>query len=169
MALPREGHLEAVFHTFSYLKKRHNPRMVFDPTCPNMDLSNFQEHDWKHFYGCVQEPVPQDAAEPHGREVNLPARCSRTGFSIYLNAAPTAWLLKKQAMIKTSVFGAELVAVKQVMERLRSLRYKLCMMGVLLSGPSYINQRGQHVSDSQYAASRVNIEEEVELYLLLML
>ena len=150
MALPREGHLEAVFHIFSYLKKRHNSRMVFDPTYPHIDSSNFQEHDWKHFYGDVQEPVPQDAPEARGKEVDLRAfvdsdhagdqraRRSRTGFFIYVNSAPVVWLSKKQATIETSVFGAEFVAMKQVMETLRGLRYKLRMMGVPLSGPSYI-------------------------------
>jgi hypothetical protein len=37
-----------------------------------------------------------------------------------------------------SVFGAEFVAMKQGMEALRGLRYKLRMMGVPISGPSYI-------------------------------
>ena len=36
------------------------------------------------------------------------------------------------------MFGAEFVAMKQGMEALRGLRYKLRMMGVKISGPSYI-------------------------------
>ena len=32
----------------------------------------------------------------------------------------------------------EFVALKLGMERLRGLQYKLCMMGVVISGPSYI-------------------------------
>ena len=32
LALPREGHLEAVFHILGYLKGHQNTRMVFDPT-----------------------------------------------------------------------------------------------------------------------------------------
>ncbi len=53
----------------------------------------------------------------------------------------------KQATIVTSVFGAEFVAMKQGMEALRGIRYKLRMMGVVeLAGPSYI--RGQHVGYS---------------------
>jgi hypothetical protein len=46
--------------------------------------------------------------------------------------------LKKQSTIKTSVFGAEFVAMKQGMEALRGLWYKLQMMGVQINGPSYI-------------------------------
>jgi hypothetical protein len=32
LCLPREGHLEAVFHVFAYLGLHHNARVVFDPT-----------------------------------------------------------------------------------------------------------------------------------------
>ena len=49
-----------------------------------------------------------------------------------------AWLLKKQLTVEISVFGAEFSAMKSGMEHLRGIRYKLRMMGVPLSGPSYI-------------------------------
>jgi hypothetical protein len=48
------------------------------------------------------------------------------------------WVSKKQATIKTSVFGAEFLAMKHGIEKLRGLRYKLCMIGIPLTGPSYI-------------------------------
>ena len=32
LALPREGHLKAIFHMFAYLEKKHHARIVFDPT-----------------------------------------------------------------------------------------------------------------------------------------
>ena len=41
-------------------------------------------------------------------------------------------------MNTTSVFGAEFVAMKHGIEALRGLRYKLHMMGVPLTGPSFI-------------------------------
>jgi hypothetical protein len=34
LCLPREGHLEAVFHVFAYLGLHNNARVVFDPTYP---------------------------------------------------------------------------------------------------------------------------------------
>ena len=150
LALPREGHLETVFHVYTYLKDKHNARMVFDPTYPPIDLDNFKECDWKNFYGDVKEAVPLNAPEPRGKEVDLRlfvdsdhagdrlTRRSRTGFIIYLNMAPIVWCSKKQSTIETSVFGAEFVAMKNGMETLRGLRYKLRMMGVPLSGPSYV-------------------------------
>ena len=60
------------------------------------------------------------------------------GFIIYINDAPIIWFSKKQATVESSVFGTEFVALKQGMETLRGLHYKLQMMGVEISGPSYI-------------------------------
>ena len=151
LAMPREGHLEAVFHLFNYLDKKHNARIVFDPCYAEVDMSVFKECDWKAFYGDVKEAIPPNAPPPRGKDVDLRmfvdsdhagdkrTRRSRTGFLIYLNMSPiTCWFSKKQATIETSVFGAEFVAMKQGMETLRGIRYKLRMMGVELSGPSYI-------------------------------
>ena len=150
LAMPREGHLEALWHMFAYLKNKHNSRMIFDPTYPKIDETTFHECDWKNFYGDVKEAIPPNAPEPRGKEVDLrlfvdsshaddkATRRSRTGYFIFLNMAPIAWLSKKQATVETGVFGAEFVAMKVGMEHLRSLRYKLRMMGVPLSGPSYI-------------------------------
>jgi hypothetical protein len=55
-----------------------------------------------------------------------------------MNMALIVWHSKRQATIETSVFGAEFVAMKHGMETLRGLRYKLRMMGVPISGPSFI-------------------------------
>jgi hypothetical protein len=32
MAAPREGHLDVVFRVFSYLKNKHNARLIYDPS-----------------------------------------------------------------------------------------------------------------------------------------
>ena len=150
LALPREGHLEALFHLFAYIEKKHNARIVFDPSYPEIDMTAFKECDWKHFYGDVHEAIPPNAPPSRGKEIDLRmfvdsdhagdklTRRSRTGFLIFLNMSLVIWHSKKQATIETSVFGAEFVAMKQGMEALRGLRYKLRMMGVPISGPSYI-------------------------------
>jgi hypothetical protein len=46
LALPREGHMHQVFHIFAYLKKYHNTELVFDPSGPCMDESDFELQDW---------------------------------------------------------------------------------------------------------------------------
>jgi len=150
VVMPRKGHLDALFHLFAYLGKKHNARIVFDPSYPDIDMTVFKECDWKHFYGDVKEAIPPNAPSPRGKEVDIRlfvdsdfandqlTRRSRSGFLIYLNMAPIVWYSKKQATIETSVFGSEFVAMKQGTEALRGLRYKLRMMGVPLSGPSFV-------------------------------
>ena len=149
MAAPRVGHLETVFHLFAYLEKKHNSRLIFDPTYPDINMSQFKDCDWKEFYGDIQEAIPPNAPAPRGKEVDLRlfvdsdhagdriTRRSRTGFLIYLNQALIAWYSKRQPTVESSVFGAEFVALKNGMEALRGLRYKLRMMGVPISGPTY--------------------------------
>jgi hypothetical protein len=65
-------------------------------------------------------------------------RRSRTGFLVYLNCAPIYWLSKKQTSIETSCFGDEFSAMKQCVEYLHGLRYKLCMMGIPCEGPAFV-------------------------------
>jgi hypothetical protein len=48
------------------------------------------------------------------------------------------WVTKKHATIETSVYGAEFDAMKHGIEKLQGLCYKLRMMGISLTGPSYI-------------------------------
>ena len=150
LAQPREGHLEAVFHIYSYLHHKHNSRLVFDPTYPEIDVASFKDHEWTDFYGDVKEAIPVNAPAPRGKEVDLRlfvdsdhagdkmTRRSRTGFLIYMNMSPIVWFSKRQPTIETAVFGAEFVAMKNGMETCRGLRYKLRMMGVQLSGPTFI-------------------------------
>jgi hypothetical protein len=118
--MPREGHLDALLHLFAYIEKKHNARVVFDPSYPMIDMSVFKECDWKHMYGDVREAIPPNAPEERGKEVDLRlfvdsdhagdqlTRRSRSGFLIYLNMSPIVWYSKKQATIETSVFGAVL-------------------------------------------------------------
>ena len=51
MAMPREIHLEAVLRVFEFLHKKYNSRMLFDPTYPTINMSNFKECKCKASYG----------------------------------------------------------------------------------------------------------------------
>jgi hypothetical protein len=149
-ALPREGHLGAVFRIYSYLKTKPNARLIFDPAYADIDYSSFPQQNWAEFYGDVTEAIPPDAPAPLGKPVEL--RCyvdadhagekltrrSRSGIIIFINSAPIVWYTKKQNTVETSTFGSEFVALKIATEMLRGLRYKLRMMGILVSGPTYI-------------------------------
>ena len=134
-----------------YLKWKHNSRLFFDPAYPDIDFDSFNDGDeWKTLYGDVTEHIPPNAPDPRGKAVDLRmcvdsdhtgdkmTRRSRTGYFILLNTALINWLSKKQATVEGSVFGAEFVAMKTDVEALRGIRYKLRMMGVPLTGPTYV-------------------------------
>ena len=124
IVMPRKGHLDAVLHVVAHLKVRPNARLVFDPTYQDIDLTLFKEHDWTRFYGDVKEAIPTNAPEPRSKDVDLKMmvdsdhagdrlqRWSCTGFYIFLNSAPIAWVSKQQPTVETSVFGVEFVAMK---------------------------------------------------------
>jgi hypothetical protein len=140
-------------HTWEY----HNARVVFDPTYPAVDMGNFIKTDWKSMYGDVKEMIPSDAYFPRGKEVDLRlfvdydhageqfTRGSRTGFVIYLNMAAIVWFSKRQPTVESSVFGAEFVAMQNGIETCRGLRYKLRMMGVALTGPTFVYEDNMYV------------------------
>ena len=62
----------------------------------------------------------------------------RTGFLIFINMEMINGHTKKQATVEGTVFGAEFVAMKQGVEALRGIRFKLRMMGVKIDGPNYV-------------------------------
>ena len=153
MAMPRQGHLDQVFHMFAYLKKYHNSCLVFDPTEPDLDMSEFERQDWTSSeFGHVDgvEEIPPNMPKPRGVGVTMWSRVdadhaadttnrrSRTGFLVYINSAPIYWMSKKQNSVESSSFGSEFVAMKQCCEYIRGLRYKLRMMGIQVNGPAYI-------------------------------
>ena len=168
LALPRVGHLEQLFHMFGYLDKHHNAEMVFDPTEPSIDDSQFERKDWSNsVYGDVTEELPPNMPPALGRGFKMRAhvdsdhaaesvtRRSRTGFIVFLNNAPIYWMSKKQTSCETSTFGSEFIAMKQATEYIHGLRYKLRMMGIPCDEPTFVygdNQSGlanTSVPDSQ--------------------
>ena len=65
-------------------------------------------------------------------------RRSSTVFIIFMKMAMINWHTKKQATVEGAVFGAEFLAMKQDVEALRGIRFKLWMMGVKIDGPTYV-------------------------------
>ena len=86
-----------------------------------------------------------NAPEPGGKEVDIHmfvhsdhagdkvSRRSQSGFLIYVNTGLVQWFSKKQSTVETLVFGAEFVAMKQGINSLQDLSYKLRMMGIPIS------------------------------------
>ena len=69
---------------------------------------------------------------------NLVTHCSQTGILIFVNRAPIIWYSKHQNTVKTSTFGSEFVAMQIAVELIESLRYKLCMFGIPIEGPTNV-------------------------------
>ena len=151
LAAPRQGHLEAAYHVFAFLKRRPVVKMVFDPTDVNLDESvfhNINREDWYEFYGNVQEELPHRMPEPRGKAVqitcfvdsdhagNVVTRRSHTGILIFVQNAPILWYSKKQNTVESSSFGSEFVAMRVARDMIVALRYKLRMFGIPISGPA---------------------------------
>ena len=90
LCLPREGHLQQVYHIFAYLKANHNSRLVFDH-------SYFL---WRTCYGNVTEELTPTVPPSKGKGIIITAyvdadhagdsvtRRSRTWCIIYINNTP---------------------------------------------------------------------------------
>ena len=148
LSSPRLGHLEQSLHIFAYLKKYNRSKMVFDETMPDFsDTSNFAVNDWTEVYPDAKEVIPLDQPQARGNPVSMTCfedadhagdivtRRSHTGLIVFVNRAPIYWYSKKQNTVESSTFGSEMVAMKQAVEIIEGLRYKVRMMGFPLEGP----------------------------------
>ncbi len=111
----------------------------------------------------MEEAIPPDMPPPLGKDVDLcmmvdsdhagekRTQRSCTGFIILCNLAPIIWLSKQQETIENSVFGAEFVVMKHGIKMLMGLKFKIHMMGIPLSGPTYIygNNKSQATNSSR--------------------
>lgn len=106
--------------------------------------------DWIDFCRGAEEEVPLDLPTPLGLEAEThcfvdashasdkTTRRSQSGILIFINKAPIIFYSKKQNSVETSTFGSEFTAMKQAIELLKALRYKLRMFGVPISGPANV-------------------------------
>ncbi len=150
LALPREGHLQQVYHMFGYLKAKPKKTLAFDPSHPDIDETRFQKCDWHDFYRGAKELIPRDAPEPRGNVVsthcfvdadhagNRVTRRSQTGILIFVNRSCAIWYSKRQNTVETSTFGSEFVAMRIAVELIEALRYKLRMFGIPIEGPTNV-------------------------------
>ena len=150
LALPQHGHLEQLYHMFGYLKANPKLKLYLDPQHPQVDERSFQSYDWYDFYRDAKEAVPGDMLPPRGESVsmhcfvdsdhagNTVTRRSQTGLGLFVNRAPIVGYSKCQNTVETNTFGSEFIVMKTAVEQIEALRYKLCMFGVPLEGPTNI-------------------------------
>ena len=96
------------------------------------------------------EAIPLDCSEPLGNSMsthflsnadlsgNLISRRNQTGVLIFCNRAPIVWHSKRQNAVETSMFGSEMMALKNGVELVEALRYKLRMFGAPIEGATNI-------------------------------
>ena len=61
---------------------------------------------------------------------NKITRRSHTGIIIFVNSAPIVWYSKRQNTVESSTFGSELIALKQAVDMIEGLIYKIRMFGI---------------------------------------
>ena len=132
-AMPREGHLEACYSIFAYLRKHPNMSTIFHPSKLHVNEERFKKADWTDFYGDIKESIPEDMPELLSNPVkmmawvdsdhvgNLVTRQSQTGYLIFLNQSPILWYSKRQNMVEASTFGAEFIAARTCLEAIEGL------------------------------------------------
>jgi hypothetical protein len=97
LALPRVGHLEAVYHVFAYLNKHEKSSIIFYPTDPLPPTLTQAKPDWTPFYSGAEALLPpKKMPEPLGRPLNIyvfvdanhagnvVTRCSHTGILLFV-------------------------------------------------------------------------------------
>ena len=150
---PRTGHLVQALHIFKYLDIHKENSLVFDPKDHDfIDPSDVASKigEMKKAYPDAVEDLPTNAPEPRGNPVSIyvfvdsdhagdkMTRRSQTGIILYLNTAPIVWYSKRQSTVESSTFGSEFVALRIASELTISLRYKLRMFGIPITGPAQV-------------------------------
>lgn len=150
LAMPRSGHLQEVYHIFGYLRQSPRRRLFLDPDHPVISEDRFKKFDWEDFYREAKEDVPTNMPDPLGKAVSTHCfvdashasdkvtRKSQTGILIFINRAPTMWHSKRQNSVEVSTFGSEFIALKNAIELVMGLRYKIRMFGIPIEGPTNI-------------------------------
>ena len=94
IALPRIGHLQAVYHILVYLKQVQERNLYFDPVSPLIRKDSLHQFDWEDFYHDSKEAIPDDMPKQRGKittthffvDANHAAdkvtRCLQTGILI---------------------------------------------------------------------------------------
>ena len=63
---------------------------------------------------------------------------SCTGIIHMLNKTPIEWFSKRQNTVETATYGSEFVAARTAVDQIVDLRYTMRMLGVPLTGPSWM-------------------------------
>ena len=150
LVIPQVGHLEQAFYIFVYLKAHLNRELVFDPALPDINANRFQNCYWTGFYRDSEEVIPSNIPVARGNfmlthclvdanhDGDTDTRRSHTGILFFCNSAPIIWFSKRQNSVEASTSGSYFTAMKNTVEIIYALRYKLRMFGVPIYGSTNI-------------------------------
>ena len=60
-------------------------------------------------------------------------RISHSGYVLFINKEPVKWTSKREQTVKTSAFSSKFISLKQCIEDVEHLRFKLRMFGIPIS------------------------------------
>ena len=119
------------------------------------------EFNWaKSVYGDMSEVVPTNASEPLSKYVTLTHNidanlyhdmltgCSITGILHFLKKMPIDWYSKKQATVKTVIYGSKYIAARVCIDHIVDLRLTLCYLGIPIWEKSYMFGNNKTIIDS---------------------
>ena len=69
IALPKQGHMEQLYHLFSYLNKYHNSELILDPSDKVIDQDEFERQyltSGKFFHVSGNQYLPPNVTDPRG-------------------------------------------------------------------------------------------------------
>jgi hypothetical protein len=71
-----------------------------------------------------------------------------SGTIHFFNESPVISFCKKQQTVETATYGSEFKVARQAVQQIIDLHYTLCMMGILLDGPSWMFGENESVITS---------------------
>ena len=115
-----------------------------DPSLPNLDYQIFTTDapEFKEYYQGAKEEMPHIMPRPRGvadrttafvdssHGDNKVTRRSHSGHILFVNLDPVKWLIRRQQTVETSAFSSEFIALKQCIEDVEHLRFKLRIFGI---------------------------------------
>lgn len=149
-AIPRQGHLNRVKRIFNYLNNFKDASITFNGEQPEHSHYKIIQPEWKYIYGECKEQTPPDAPTPKGKPIVITTFVDAnlmhdviTGRSVsgilhMFNKTPIEWFCKRQNQVETATYGSEFMAMRIGTEQIMELRYMLRMLGVPVTGPSWI-------------------------------
>ena len=123
--------------------KAHKKRKLgFYPEDPAINKNSFLQCSWTDFNRGAEESIPVNMSVARGNFVSMHCfvgadhagytemRQSQTTILLFCKSVPIIWFINRQNSFEASMFVSEFTAMKNSVEIIESLQYKLRMFGV---------------------------------------